>query len=535
MSAPGPDTRPPDAPGRDGYDAVVIGAGHNGLVCAAYLARAGRRVLVLEAAARPGGGASTREFAPGYRVSACAHLLNVLDPGVATDLRLESHGLRYSARAMPTTAVAPDGARLAVEGAGAGRDSAGRELARLRGDLERLARPLRALMGSAPPRLGTREWSQNRKLLALGWSIRSLGRHHMRELLRVAGMNIADLAEERLGSDLARGAVAFDAVLGTRLGPRSPGTVLTLLHRIAGGNGGARGSGIAHPQGGLGTLADALAASAREAGVEIRTGAPVERVLVSDADRACGVRLADGEEIAAGCVISNADPRRTFLSLVGPAHLDTGFVRHVRNIRMRGTAAKLHLALDGDPGFTGVPVEALAGRLLIAPDVAWTERAFDRAKYGELPEAPAMEVTLPSSHDRGLAPAGGHVLSAVIQYAPYDLRAGWDEAAREQLAERALAVLERCAPGIRDRVVARELVTPVDLERELGMTGGHWHHGELAFDQYLMLRPVPEAAGYATPVPGLYLCGAGCHPGGGVSGAPGRNAARRVIELEAAA
>jgi len=513
-----------------GYDAIVVGAGHNGLACAAYLARAGRRVLVLEAAAEVGGAARTRELAPGHRISACAHILHMLHPQLTEELALAEHGLRYSTRAMSTT-VLGDGEPLTLP-----RNSSPSQAiaARSRADadawpafharMQRFAGVLRELLATIPPRLGTRERADQSKLLKLGWSLRRLGREDMREFLRIAGMNVADLLEEHFAADAVRGALAHDAVLGTRLGPRSPTSVLTYLYRTAASD---ANSSLSHPVGGMGAVTGALAAAARAAGAEVRTESPVARVLVED-DRTGGVALEDGTEIAAPCVVSNADPRRTFLELVGPEHLDTGFVRRVRNIRMTGTAAKLHLALDALPAFPGVSPEALGGRLLIAPGIRHVERAFDCAKYGEYSQAPVMEITLPSLHDPGLAPEGKHVLSAIVQYAPYDLRAGWDSA-RDAFAEKAIDAIAAYAPDLRERITAREVLTPADLERELGTTGGHWHHGELAFDQFLMLRPVPGAAQYAAPLPGLYLCGAGTHPGGGVSGIPGMNAARRIL------
>lgn len=517
------------------YDSILVGGGHNGLVCAAYLARAGRKVLVLEAAEQLGGGAVTRELAPGYKVSACAHILHLLHPKVMSDLKLKSHGLKLSSRSLPTVALGAEGQHLTLDGGkarGALSDADRAALADWRKRMLRFAKHLQPMLATIPPRLGSGDTRDLRTLARLGWAIRSLGRDDMREFLRIGGMNVADLLEDTFESDLLRGAYAFDAVLGTHLGPRSPGSVLTLLYRLAGRGGGAPGA-LTLPEGGMGAVTDALATAARKAGAEIRTGSPVRRILVED-DRAAGVELEDGEHIAARSVVSNADPRRTFMDLLGPEHLDTGFVTRVRNIRMRGNAAKLNLALDGLPEFTGLDAEALGGRLIIAPDVDYVERAFNPAKYGEYSPEPVLEITIPSLHDKTLAPEGKHVLSAVLQYAPYDLKAGW-EGAREAFMKTVLEVLERYAPGLGGRIVESELLTPFDLEQQFRMTGGHWHHGELALDQMLMLRPVPGAAQYAAPLSGLYLCGAGSHPGGGVMGAAGRNAASQVIAREAAA
>jgi len=265
----------------------------------------------------------------------------------------------------------------------------------------------------------------------------------------------------------------------------------------------------------------------------VRTGSPVTRITL-DGDRASGVELASGEVIRAGTVVSNADPARTLLTLLGARHLDTGFAQRIRHLRSKGTAAKLHLALDDLPEFTRLPPMLAGERLVIAPDLVYIEHAYDHSKYGECSPEPVLEITIPTVHDRTLAPEGRHVLSGIVQYAPYDARANTEEA-RAAFLERTLAVLDRYSPNLRRRIVAAELLLPFDIEREFRITGGHWHHAELALDQMLMLRPVPGAAQYAMPVNGLYLCGAGCHPGGGVMGAAGRNAAQAVLGVERAA
>jgi phytoene dehydrogenase-like protein len=270
----------------------------------------------------------------------------------------------------------------------------------------------------------------------------------------------------------------------------------------------------------------ALAAAAVAAGVQIRTASRAERILV-EGDRACGVRLASGETIQAGSIISNADPRTTFLKLLGAEHLETDFVRRIDHFRCKGLVAKVHLGLDGLPQFTGVDPAGLGGRMLVSPDLDYLELAFNPSKYREVPARPALEITVPTVNDPGLAPAGRHVMSVNVMFVPYDLGAD-PAAARLALMSNVLSTLERYAPGIAQRIIARELLTPSDIEREFGMAGGHWHHGALAFDQFFFTRPVPGAAGYSTPVPGLYLCGAGSHPGGGVTGLAGRNAARLI-------
>jgi phytoene dehydrogenase-like protein len=523
------------------YDCVVIGGGHNGLVCAAYLARGGRSVLVLEAADEVGGAAVTREFSPGFRVSACAHLLHSMSDAMIRDLRLEKHGLTFSAREMQTLALSADGGSVAL-GATALTASATPLASGAMVDdavaypgyvalLNRLAQALGPVLDSVPPRLGTDAWADKRALLQLGWQIRRLGRHDMRELLRIGGMNVFDLLKDNFKSPLLQGALGLDAVLGANFGPRSPGSVFTLLYRLAGaaaahGKDGG-GASLAQPKGGLGALSYALAGAAVAAGAEVRTNAAVERIIVRD-HRAAGVQLASGEMICADTVISNVDPQATFLRLLGAEHLDAGFTRRVSHLRTRGLAAKLHLALEDLPRFCGVSPEALGGRLLIAPSLEYLERAFNHSKYGEFSSAPAIEITIPTVNDPTLAPAGKHVLSAVVQYAPYTLKAGWD-AGRRQFADLVVDTIERYSPDLSRSIISAQLLAPPDLEREFRITGGHWHHAELALDQFFMMRPVPGAAQYQTPVDGLYLCGAGCHPGGNVMGTAGRNAARQVL------
>jgi len=518
-----------NTPASGKFDCIIVGGGHNGLVCAAALARKGRSVLVLEAAAGIGGAAITREFAPGYRVSAGAHLLHAMPDSLVRSLDLERHGLRFAARGLPTCALGDRAAPVifaggTVRGAGAADAQA---YGAFTAQLGRFARFMSHLDGTVPLRLSFGAWEERRAALALALKIRLLGKRDMREFLRVLGMNAYDLLEDTFTSPLLKGALGFDATLGAEAAARSPGTVLTLLHRWAGQHR-AGALGLAQPAGGMGAVTAAIAAAARTAGAQIRVGTRVRRIVV-ESDRAAGVQLESGESIAAGTVISNADPRTTFMKLLGPDHLDTDFMRRIDHHRASGLVAKVHLALESLPTFPGVDAQAAGGRLLVAPSLDYLELAFNPSKYRQAPENPALEITLPSLNDSTLAPPGRHVMSINVMFVPYHLGAE-PASARPRLLGNVLAILERHSPGIGNRVTASELLTPADLEREFGMTGGHWHHGALALDQFYFTRPVPGAAQYATPLPGLYLCGAGSHPGGGVMGLAGMNAAGAVLQ-----
>lgn len=507
------------------YDTIVIGAGHNGLVCAAILGKAGKRVLVLEANDGVGGAAATRSFAEGYAVSAVAHLLVQLQPAVCRELGLEPalvHG------DLETIVLDPGGRHVRYR---AGRvwgvgDEDRERYRRFGRRMGRYARLLRTHLNRPPPRLGTRAAGDLLSLARLAFDIRRLGREPMRDFLRVIGMNIRDELVDTFDNPLLRGGLSVDAVLGTHLGPRSPNTVLTYLYRLAGSDG-----RLALPAGGMGGVVEAIAERARDRGVTIRTGMRVERIIVENG-RAVGVESSSGDRFESRIVISSADPKRTLLRLVGARHLETRFTHRVHHLRMRGNAAKLHLALDGLPSIAGLESKDFGQRLLIAPDENYVERAFNPAKYGQFSPSPVMEIVVPTVHDRALAPAGRHVLSAVIQYAPYDIRSGWTDTARSDFRRAVMGTLAAYAPDIGQRIVAEELLTPADIEREFHITGGHWHHGELTLDQFMFVRPVAGAAQYRMPLDGLYLCGAGAHPGGGVSGAPGRNAANYILARE---
>ena len=523
------------------YDAVVVGAGHNGLVCAAYLARAGRRVLLLEARRVPGGLAGEREFHPGFRVSV-AHSLNHFSAEVARELKLGKFGFKSPSTGLRTVGLAVDGEHVVLDGdALTGPPS--REapaLAAYRKRMGRFAEALQPFWRKTIPAIGNAGLAGSLTFARIGFGLRRMGRHEMREFLRMATLPARDLMDECFNDELLKATLAWDGLIGSRLAPRSPnGAVLAMLYRMGEASRGVH----AVPAGGIRGLVDSLCAAAVAAGADIRCEAPVSRILVGERNGsgngagtkssvsgglvAHGVELANGERIDADCVISGTDPKRTFLEMVGVPFLDIGFTNRIRRLRCDGLVAKLHLALDGVPEFKGL--DRADGRMIIAPTLDAIEFAFDAAKYGECPENPVMEIVVPSLEEPSLAPAGKHVLSAHVMYVPYDLKGGWTEEARDEACATAIDTIARYAPGIREQIVASEFLTPADIERECHVTGGHWHHTEFAIDQMLMMRPTYEAAQYKTPIPGLYLCGAGCHPGGDLTGVPGHNAAREIL------
>ena len=524
-------TKQVSATGAGSHDkkVLVIGAGHNGLVCATYLARAGYQVEILEARDQVGGAASNSQFAEGYQVSGLAHILHSLSPQVRKDLKLDAAGLD-AGTALETIALDTAGQHLRLgrsevsgEGLSAADIAAYRQFKTV---FTQYAKALQPLMMNKPPRLKDMDGKDKTTLAKLGWQLRfGLGKESMREFLRVGGINIYDVLNEVIDSPLLKGAIATDAVLGQHMGPRTPNSVLTYLHRLWG----ETHSQASLPSGGMGQVVSALERAAVDAGVSLRTGAAVARILVSDG-MATGVELQSGEYVEGDIVVSNADAKTTFLHLMDSAELDAMFVHRVNSIRSKGNVAKLHFALNGLPQISGLSTETLGQRLLVAPNMRYVEHAFNHAKYGEFSEQPILEITIPSIADPSMAPEGHHVMSVSASFAPYTLEQGWDQG-REAFIERVIQTIAQYAPGFAEQIVAREMLTPVDIEEQYHIAGGHWHHGEMAIDQLFMMRPIHGAAQYDTPVDGLFLCGAAAHPGGGVSGIPGHNAAQRIIAI----
>ncbi len=506
-------------------DVLIIGAGHNGLVCAHKLARAGLSVTVLEARSRVGGMADTFEFVPEFRASACAQYLYDFPSALIDELNLISHGLTMDPRPLQTVALCPDHAPR-VLGAQHSENLPGSDAqawTQFRADLLRLASFIEHVKQHAPARLHRRERADLLGLAQLGLALRRLGRDDMREFLRLITSNVYDLLQERFDDPVTRGAVGLDAVLGTHLGPRSPGSVLTLLHRVG------HGAGPCLPIGGMGALTDALSRSAQAQGVTVRTDARVASIDVQDG-RAAGVTINGGQTLRARHIVSNADPRTTLLDMVGARHLDIGYARRVNNVRARGTAARLHLAVASLPQPPGGRDDVLRQRMLAAGDLDALERAFNPVKYGQASEQPALEISIPTLADPGLAPRGKHVVSITAQYAPFAPDHGWNDAARQQFERAIRDVAEAVLPGLNDHVLGSRLLTPDDMAARYGAAGGHWHHGELSLDQFLFTRPVAFGAQYTQPIRGLFLCSAGSHPGGHVSGYPGKHAADAVLK-----
>ncbi len=516
-------------------DVVIIGAGPNGLVTACLLARSGLRPLVLEQRDSVGGVAVTAEIHPGFRCPTLAHAAGPFLPGLLRDLDLTKHGLEVLRPPVRTFAPSPDGrsitlyedtARTARELARISEKDA-RKFAELHDSLDRIGRLLRPALTMTPPSLDGSSLPEMWSLLKLGVNFRRLGRKDAYRLLRWAPMAIADFSAEWFETNLLRAMIAARGIYGTFAGPWSAGTCVGILMQAA-LDGHATGP-AAFFRGGMGALTQALAAAARASGAEVRTGARVERIAVAGG-RAGGVLLASGEEMTARAVVSGADPKTTFLRLVDPIDLDPDFVQKIRNYRCLGTVAKINYALGALPAFPGGGPEAVSGRIHIGPDIDYLERAFDAAKYGQHSPRPYLDVTIPSVADPSLAPKGAHVMSVHVQYAPWKLREGDWSTRREALAEAVEETLSAYAPNLRGSILRREVLTPADLESAYGLTGGHIFHGEPAPDQLFSMRPLLGWARYRTPIPGLYLCGAGTHPGGEVTGACGLNASREILK-----
>ena len=514
-----------------GYDVIIIGGGHNGLVCASYLAKTGLKVLVLEANAKPGGASATDAFGEQFLVSSCAHWLYQLNEKIASDLALKRHGLELAARNLSTTVLSEGGSHLTISGDTlVGSDVSTKDRAAFKlfnKQMNKFCELLSVAFQNRPPKLIDRNFQDLSTLIKLGFKMKMLGRNDMRDLMRMGLINIYDVMEENFDNDLLKAAISVDSILGSHLGPRSPNTVYGYLYRRMGDIFGYGRPGPAIVKGGMGMVGEAIANAAREFGVDIEFNSAVSSINV-ELDNVTGVTLEDGRIVNGAIVASSADPKTTFNKLVGAANLETGVVRRVKNMRMKGDAAKLHLALDELPSFKGLDQQRLGDRILIAPNMEYVENAFNHSKYGRYSENPIMDISIASVHDSSLAPSGKHVMSVIIQYAPYQLEGGW-EGERKSFKNLVVERIAEYAPDLKSKIITDELLTPKDLEERYNLHGGHWHHGEIGLDQILMMRPFPGASQYKTALDGLFLCGSGAHPGGGIMGLSGHNAAKEII------
>jgi phytoene dehydrogenase-like protein len=517
-------------------DVVIVGGGHNGLVTAFYLAKAGFKPLVLERSAQVGGAAVTDEFHPGFRCSILAHTAGPVRPDIVRDLRLERHGLKLIAPEVAVTALSPDGRALTLYqdankspqeiAAFSQKDAA--KYPEFQQSLTKIGQVIAEALATTPPDIDHPSSGDLWSMLKTGRAIRNLGKKDMFRLLRWGPMAVADLAAEYFDTELLRAVVAARGIFGTFLGPWSAGSALVLLIRAA---------GDPHPAGsacfvagGAGAITQAMASAAKAAGAEIRTSAEVIEIRAQNG-AATGVLLSTGEEIQARAVISNADPKRTLLQLTDPIHLSPDFVQKLQHYRGHGTVAKVNLALSGLPKFTALNGDgaAVKGRIHIGHEIDYLERAFDECKYGNFSRQPYLEATIPSLTDPTLAPEGKHVMSIYMQYAPYKLKGDWEDH-RKALGQTVVQTLAQYAPNLPELILTHQVITPRDLEDKYGLTGGQIFHGELALDQFFTMRPLLDWARYRTPIENLYLCGSGTHPGAGLTGGSGANAAREILK-----
>jgi len=521
----------------DKRDVVIIGGGHNGLITAFYLAKAGYKPLVLERSAQVGGAAITDEFHPGFRCSTLAHTAGPIRPDVMRDMQLEKHGLKMITPEVCVTALSPDGRALSLYqdakksseaiSAFSAKDAA--KYPEFQQSLGKISKVIADALATPPPDIDNPSRGDLWSMLQTGRAIRKLGKKDMFRLLRWGPMAVADLAAEYFETELLRAVIAARGVFGTFLGPWSAGSTLVLLIRAAGDSHPAGSASFA--AGGMGAVTQAMASAAKAAGVEIRTGAEVAGISIRDG-AATGVQLSTGEEIQAKAVISNADPKRTLLKLTDPVHLSPDFVQKLQHYRGNGTVAKVNLALSGLPKFTAQPngdSSALRGRIHLGNEIDYIERAFDESKYGNFSRQPYLEATIPSLTDPTLAPEGKHVMSVYMQYAPYKLKGDWEQQ-RKALGQTVVQTLAQYAPNLPELILTHQIITPLDLEEKYGLTGGQIFHGELALDQFFTMRPLLDWARYKTPIENLYLCGSGTHPGVGLTGGSGANAAKEIVK-----
>jgi phytoene dehydrogenase-like protein len=521
------------------YDAIVIGAGHNGLTAAGYLSRAGLKTLVLERREIAGGCCVTEEIAPGCRASTTSYIASMLRPEVIRELHLAEFGLRMVPCDPALQVPFPDGQVVpwwanrerAVQEFRKHSEKDAARFVQVDDQLKKLARYLQPFFMEPPPELNTGSLHGWGELLRLGNRLRGITNEETAQLVSFLTGSLGEFLDQNYESEKMKTMFLANNVYGKHGGPYQPGSAIGLLfHLLSGGEQEMQGF-YGHVMGGMGAITQALAASGRSVGVEIRTGAPVAKIDSWDGT-VRGVTLEDGSEFRAQTLLSNADPKRTFLNLIDPKELPSEFVQAIRGIKMAGPCAKVNMVLSEEPRFTGTPSSHSPQErslFTLVPSLEYAERCYDIAKLGEFPEELWVDCVIASNADDSLAPPGKHVMTCFVQYVPYKLRGGsWDEK-RELLGDRVVKKIAEYAPNVANSIVARQVLTPLDLENIYGLTEGNIFHGDLNLQQLLFMRPVPGWSQYRMPIHGLYLCGAGAHPGGGVTGAPGRNAARQVL------
>jgi len=519
------------------YDAIIIGGGHNGLVAAGYLARAGRKVVVLERRHLVGGATMTEEIFPGFKFTEFSYVVSLLRPEIIRDLKLPQHGLKILP--LPSTWTPTDNGDYIA--GWDDHDTTRREIYRhspkdaeaydeYSRRMARLAKAIKPILNILPPDPTSLHPKDLMGLMKLGKFAASLTEKELYGLAKIMTQSAADMLEEWFETPALLGTKSASGIIGTFLGPRSPSTAYVLLHHYMGEIDGAfRAWGFA--KGGTGGVANAIASAAQSLGAEIRVNSPVTQVIVKHG-RAVGVALENGDEIYAKAVLSSAHPVVTFLKLIGEEHLPDDLVHSIKKFRTRGSSGKVNLALSELPNFSALSGENALhnGAISISPSIDYIERAYDDAKYGQYAKEPYIDMVIPSKIDPDMAPPGQHVMSCFVQYAPYDLEGGWDDAKREAFGETVISTIEKYAPNIRRAIIGKQIITPVDIERIVGITGGNIFHGELLLHQLFFMRPASKWSSFHTPIRGYYLAGSGAHPGGGIMGAPGKLAAETALQ-----
>ena len=517
------------------YDAIVIGGGHNGLTAAAYLSRAGKKVLVLERRYVLGGAAVTEEVFPGFKFSVCSYVVSLLKPNIIRELMLPKFGLELLPLESTFTPLDNDYLlRTADE------DQTYQEISRhsprdaetymrfgpLMGQIGMAVRPILETIAPNAIRPSLSDLGSMKKLLN---HFKTLSDEQFEYLTKLMTMSSADFLDEWFEFEPLKATMSASGIIGNFMGPRSPGSAYVMLHHYMGDIDGAfRAWGF--QRGGTGAVSMAIARSAEYFGANILTEAPVEKVIVKNG-RAIGVVLENGDEYQADKVISGLDPKLSFLKMVDESDLPSDFVTDIKNFRIRGSSGKVNLALDGLPNFTSLPGDGphLRGAISISPSYDYLEKAYDDAKYGNFSQEPYMDIIFPSVIDPGMAPPGKHVMSCFVQYAPYDIKGGWNNKKREDFGDAVINAIARFAPNIKDIIIHRQVLTPADLESTFGLTEGNIFHGELSLQQLFILRPAAKWANYKTPIKNYYQCGSGTHPGGGITGSPGEMAGKKIL------